>query len=115
MSISEYQALGRIEGAAHAEVAARLMVGWERERLEMAQLARTKVTIDRMAELMAAGATIDEVEAFSLAADQRFYDRLAEIAIEIRLAGPEPWPSSHAAAPKRAARRKAKVKGRTKH
>jgi hypothetical protein len=110
MSIAEYQALGRIEGAAHAEVAARLMVDWERERLEMAQLARTKVTIDRMAELMAAGATIDEVEAFSLAADQRFYDRLAEIAIEIRLAGLKPPPSPQERKTKRAARR-AKAKG----
>lgn len=108
MSISEYKALGRIEGAAHAEVAARLMVDWERERLEMAQLARTKVTLERMAELLKGGATVHEVEAFSLAADQRFYDRLEEIAVEIRLAGPKPPPS-------RPERRRAKAEQRRTH
>lgn len=80
-TLEDYRTLGRIEGAQHAEIVFANCQGLPREAIEAAQALRAKIVIGRMADIAQDGGSPDDCEAYYLAADARFYERIDELTI----------------------------------
>lgn len=80
-TLEQYQALGRIEGFAHARIAVETWGGLAGDDLIRADERRMVQIEQRAAVLMAAGGTLEQCQAFADAANGRFRDAFMELCV----------------------------------